>query len=95
MTASASSGFKTHLISGADDQTVLDWAADENRIVLTHDFATLINQAYERTSRGQTMPGVFVVQSQSSPGPIIADLELLARVSEPGEYEGQVLYIPL
>jgi predicted nuclease of predicted toxin-antitoxin system len=30
-------------LSGADDPTVLVWAATEERIVLTHDVATMIN----------------------------------------------------
>ena len=28
-------------LSGADDPTVLDWAAQENRILLTHDVNTI------------------------------------------------------
>ncbi len=35
-------------LSGADDPTVLAWAAQENRVVLTHDVATMITFAYER-----------------------------------------------
>ena len=29
-------------LSGADDAAVLEWAADDGRIVLTHDVTTLI-----------------------------------------------------
>ncbi len=28
-------------LSGADDPTVLEWAAKENRILLTHDVSTI------------------------------------------------------
>lgn len=28
-------------LSGADDPTVLDWAANEGRVLLTHDAATI------------------------------------------------------
>jgi predicted nuclease of predicted toxin-antitoxin system len=31
-----------------DDPTVLAWAAQENRILLTHDVATITHYAYER-----------------------------------------------
>ena len=32
---------------GAPDPAVLDWAAQEERIILTHDVQTLVNDAYE------------------------------------------------
>jgi hypothetical protein len=38
---------------------VLDWAAQENRILLTHDITTITRYAYERVQNGQGMPGVF------------------------------------
>nr|WP_019498087.1 DUF5615 family PIN-like protein [Pseudanabaena sp. PCC 6802] len=37
-------------LSGKDDPTVLAWAAQENRILLTHDVATITHYAYERLS---------------------------------------------
>ncbi len=37
----------THLY-GADDPSLLEWAAKESTIVLTHDLATLVGHAYER-----------------------------------------------
>jgi predicted nuclease of predicted toxin-antitoxin system len=48
-------------LSGADDPTVLAWAAQEGRIVLTHDVATMITFAYERIQAGLSMPGLFEV----------------------------------
>ena len=35
-------------LSGVDDPTVLAWAAETGRIVLTHDVATMITFAYQR-----------------------------------------------
>ncbi|MEH2083910.1 MAG: DUF5615 family PIN-like protein [Nostoc sp.] len=32
----------------ADDPTVLEWAAQNRRVVLTHDVTTMTNFAYER-----------------------------------------------
>ena len=34
-----------------DDPTILAWAADNNRIVITHDCATMPNFAYERLAK--------------------------------------------
>jgi predicted nuclease of predicted toxin-antitoxin system len=36
---------------GANDPTVLAWAAQENRILLTHDVATITCYAYERIAK--------------------------------------------
>jgi len=35
-------------LSGVDNPTVLEWAAQEERIVLTHDVATMTTFAYQR-----------------------------------------------
>ncbi len=39
-------------LKGANDPDVLSWAAQEGRIVLTHDVATMITFAYERIDAG-------------------------------------------
>ena len=43
-------------LSGADDPTVLEWAAREGRVLFTHDVSTITNYAYERISAGKPMP---------------------------------------
>lgn len=48
----------------APDDEVLAWAAQEQRILLTHDRKTLPNFAYERVRAGEPMPGVFLVSDQ-------------------------------
>lgn len=44
-------------LSAADDPTVLEWAAQQGRVVLTHDVATMTRFAYERIQVGLSMPG--------------------------------------
>ena len=39
-------------LSGADDRTVLAWAATEGRVLLAHDQHTVPKYAYERISLG-------------------------------------------
>jgi hypothetical protein len=82
-------------LSGADDAAVLEWAADDGRIVLTHDVTTLIALAVERVVAGQAMPGVFAASSRASIGTTIEDLLLLAECSVDGEWDRQILYLPL
>ena len=82
-------------LSGADDPTVLEWAAREGRVLFTHDVSTITHYAYERVSAGKAMPGVFEVGRELSLGVAIEDVLLLAECSLEGEWEGQVRYLPL
>jgi hypothetical protein len=82
-------------LAGADDTAVLEWAAQQGRIVITPDVSTLVAAAYERVRQGKAMPGVFVVRASALTGQTIESLEILATCSHPGEWEGQVIYLPL
>ncbi|OGW50558.1 MAG: hypothetical protein A2Z50_06070 [Nitrospirae bacterium RBG_19FT_COMBO_42_15] len=82
-------------LSGADDPKVLEWAAQEGRILLTHDVITITRYAYERGRAGKSMHGVFEVSRSVPLSVAIEDILLLAECSEEGEWEGQVLYLPL
>lgn len=82
-------------LSGADDRTVLEWAAREGRVLLTHDVTTITRYAYERVQAGQPMPGVFEVSRAVPIGRAIEDIMLLAQCSLEGEWESQVRYLPL
>jgi predicted nuclease of predicted toxin-antitoxin system len=48
-------------LSGIEDPHILEWAAQEGRILLTHDVRTITHFAYERVRVGQPMPGILEV----------------------------------
>ncbi|MDI6756106.1 MAG: DUF5615 family PIN-like protein [Thermodesulfobacteriota bacterium] len=82
-------------LSGADDQAVLEWAAQNGRILLTHDVSTITHYAYDRVRSGRPMPGIFEVSLDIPINIVIDDILLLAKYSVDGEWEGQVRYLPL
>ncbi len=82
-------------LSGADDPTVLAWAAEQNRILLTHDITTITRYAYERVVAGLRIPGVLVVPVTMAIGRSIEDLLLFSECSFPDEWNDQVQYLPL
>lgn len=82
-------------LAGADDPTVLAWAAQEDRVFLTHDVSTITKYAYERIEAGQMMPGVFEVSRTAPIGPVIEDILLLVECSLQGEWKDQIIYLPL
>jgi hypothetical protein len=73
---------------------VLSWAAQEERILLTHDVATITYYAYDRTAKNLRMPGVIEITAASSLGKAIEDILLFIECGVDGELEGQILYLP-
>ena len=84
----------TH-VAGAHDAAVLQWAAEEDCLLLTHDANTVTRYAYERVEAGLPMPGVIEVSRGTPIRAVVDDLLLLAACSADGEWEGQILYLPL
>ena len=81
-------------LCGAEDADLLAWAAQEGRVLLTHDIATLVGFAYERTRAHLPLPGVVAVRAESSLGRSIEDLKLVLLAAEEGELSGRVLFLP-
>ena len=78
----------------ADDPTILAWAAANNRIVLTHDHATMPDFAYTRVGAGQPMPGVFVVPDRMAVRQVIEELLLVEACSEQADWAVLIVYLP-
>lgn len=72
-------------LSGADDPAVLEWAAHQGRVLISHDVTTLTQFAYKRVAAGQSMPGLFEVGPDVPLAQAIEDLLLIAECSRPGE----------
>ncbi len=79
----------------ADDESILEWAAKNNRTVLTHDRATMPNFAYERIVSGKRMPGLFVLNDRMSVRQAIEELLLAEACADESEWDGLVIYFPL
>lgn len=82
-------------LSGADDPSVLEWTAEQGRVLLTHDVTTMGRFAYERVRAGLAMPGVLVVNPNVGIGDAIDDILLVVECSREGEWDGRVGFVPL
>jgi hypothetical protein len=80
---------------GKGDAEVLEWAAREGRVLLTHDVTTMKKYVDERIAAGLPMPGVFEVSQHTPIVQAIEDILLLAECSLEGEWEGQIIFLPL
>lgn len=82
-------------LTGSDDPTILEWAARENRILLTHDFETMVKFAYERIEANLPVAGVFEIHEAIPVGTAIEELVLIIGASEPEEWRNRVEFLPL
>ena len=87
-----------------DDPSILAWAADNGRIILTHDLgeakalrdrATMPDFAYERLVKEEPMIGLFVINDRMPIRQAIDELSLLIDCTEQAEWKGIVLYLHL
>jgi len=82
-------------LSATSDPDILEWAAIEGRIVLTHDRDTMPNFAYDRVRAGQLMPGVFLVSDLMPLGQAIDEILLAIECLPPEECKDVVRFFPL
>ena len=82
-------------LAGSEDPDLLEWAAQENRIVVSHDVNTMPAFAYDHIRDGQSMPGVFIVPTSMAIGQAIDELEFAAEAMSVEECRNQVIYFPL
>lgn len=79
---------------GADDPTILEWAAQEHRVLFTHDVRTMTRFAYDRIRAGLPMAGVFEVSRRAPLGEMIDALLLVVDASSQEEWQGKVNFLP-
>ncbi|MGO8764621.1 MAG: DUF5615 family PIN-like protein [Limisphaerales bacterium] len=82
-------------LKGADDPAVLELAAGQKRVFVTHDLRTVPKHAYERVKTGLPMTGVIAVPDDLPIGRAIEDLGLLTECANPSELQSLVVYLPL
>ncbi len=81
-------------LSGKDDEVIMDWAIQENRLLLTHDVRTIPAIAIEWINQGKQIPGIFLIEQYAPIGKVIEDLLLIIDASEQREWEGHLYYLP-
>jgi hypothetical protein len=82
-------------LMGSSDPEILEWAAQNGRILMTRDVETLTGYAYDRVRSGLPMPGVLEVRDRLPFRQAIEEILIFAQCSRADEWEGQVCYIPL
>jgi Domain of unknown function (DUF5615) len=82
-------------MGGLDDRALLEWAANEGRVLITHDVNTITRHAIERVKQERQMPGVIIVPDQLEIGRVIEDLEIISECAAEADLRNQIQYLPL
>jgi Domain of unknown function (DUF5615) len=82
-------------LSRTPDDVILEWAAQNDYILVSHDNSTIPPIAYDRINNGLKMCGVFIVPDDAPIGKIVDDLVFLAEGSQAGEWDDQIIHLPL
>ena len=81
-------------IVGLGDPEVLEIAARQERILVTHDRRTMPDHFRRRLESGKESPGVFIVSQFEPIGAVAEVLMLVWSTSEPAEWRNQIRHLP-
>ena len=81
-------------LAGVADPKVLELAARENRILVTHDRKTMPRHFASFVGAGSRSAGVFLIRQDASVKAVIEALVLVWAASEPEEWEDKIEDIP-
>lgn len=86
---------QTARLDGLDDRTILQRAAEEGRILVTHDKRTMRRHLAGYLRDGHQSPGVLLVIPQDAPLATVVDtLVLIWADGHPEDWENAITVIP-
>lgn len=82
-------------LASLTDREVIDYAAREGLIIVSHDVNTMPGQAYEMLGSGQPFAGLLMVQQNEPVGPVVEILVLTWAASDAEEWRNQIVFLPI
>ena len=80
---------------GLEDPLVLELAAEQERVLLSHDTHTMPSHLNTFLLSGRQSPGVVLVPQELPIGPALEDLLLIVDAGTPGELANLCTRLPL
>jgi len=81
-------------LAGLTDPEVLALAADQDRILVTHDMRTMPHHFADYIQESQS-PGVIAVPQSIRPAHAAEELLLIASATEAAEWVNRIVFLPL
>jgi predicted nuclease of predicted toxin-antitoxin system len=82
-------------LSATPDPELLAWAAENERILLTHDRKTMPSHVAARIETGKKLAGVIIVPRRLPISQAIDELEIIIVCSLEDEWNDLVQFLPL
>ena len=81
-------------LRGMKDPALLELAAQQDRILISHDRRTMTLEFRDRLAAGKSSPGLFIApQEPSAIGAVVEWLLLVWAASQPEEWRDRIVYI--
>jgi len=82
-------------LAGADDSTILNWAAADERVLVSHDRRTMSAEARKRIRTNLPMAGLILFRQDCPIGLAIAELVLVREATTAEEWCDSIVFLPL
>jgi hypothetical protein len=82
-------------LKGSTDPAILEWAAQQGRVLITQDISTMVGQAWDRVRAGLPMPGVLACGQGVTIGQAVDDVLLAALGGDAADFKDLVKFLPL
>jgi hypothetical protein len=76
------------------DPELLERAAQEGRILVSHDRRTMLAHFRARLEAGKSSPGLFVVSQGTPVGRVVEAIVFVWSASDPDEWRDQIYHLP-
>lgn len=70
-------------LDGIDDPEVLERAAADGRVLVSHDRRTMLRHFHDRLKAGKSSPGLLIVAQDAPIADVVEALVILSAVADP------------
>ena len=81
-------------MDGLGDPELLERAAAEGRVLVSHDRRTMLNHFRNRLTAGKSSPRLLIVAQGAPIGAVAEAIVTLWAVTKPGELTNQAYHLP-
>jgi len=81
-------------LDGVDDPEVLNRAAEEGRVLVSHDRRTMLQYFRAHLAEGKSSPGLLIVSQGADIGQVVEALVYVWALADPLDLRDQAHYLP-
>jgi predicted nuclease of predicted toxin-antitoxin system len=81
-------------LSQAKDPEILEYAGQNNWLLVSHDVNTMKDYAEQRLTAGQSISGLFLVPQNKASRSVAESLVLIWAASSAEEWKDRIVYLP-